>query len=147
MVHVWCLALDLTDEEIVGLEASLSPDEAERAARYHFDRHRRRFIACRGQVRRILAGYLNAQAAEIRFRYSPGGKPALDGLSRDSAVQFNVSNSHDMALCALTLDRELGVDVEHVEEPRDFDGLAAQFFARQEVDLLRSLPGEERLPL
>jgi len=144
-VHVWCLSLDLTDAEIAGLQPGLSPDEEERAARYHFDRHRRRFIACRGQVRRILGGYLNARAAELRFTYSPRGKPALDGLSRDSSVQFNVSNSQDVGLCAVTLDRELGVDVEHVEEPRDFDGLAAQFFARQEVDLLRSLPGEERL--
>jgi 4'-phosphopantetheinyl transferase len=144
-VHVWCLALDLANAEIAELQATLSPDEVERAARYHFDRHRRRFIACRGQVRSILAGYLNAKAAEIQFLYSPGGKPALDGLSRDVAVQFNVSNSQDVGLCAVTLDRELGVDVEHVEEPRDFDGLAAQFFARQEVDLLRSLPRAERL--
>ena len=145
VVHVWSLPLDLADAQVAGLRASLSADEEARAARYHFDRHRRRFIACRGQVRKILAGYLNAKAGELRFHYGPRGKPALDGMSRGRAVHFNVSNSHNVALCAVALDRELGVDVEHVREPRDFDGLAAQFFARQEVELLRSLPGEQRL--
>src|SRR5260221_1033852 len=106
-VHVWCLPLDLTVAQVEELGMCLSPDEAERAARYHFDRHRRRFIACRGQVREILAAYLSAQAGEIRFAYGPRGKPVLEGPWKDSAIQFNVSNSHDVALLALALDREL----------------------------------------
>jgi 4'-phosphopantetheinyl transferase len=143
-VHVWWLPLDVAAEQVEELRGSLSADELQRAERFHFDRHRRRFIACRGQVRRILAGYLEAQAADLRFRYGPRGKPALDAPWSDSAIRFNVSNSDDVALLAVALDRELGVDVEHVREPRDFDSLAAQFFASGEVAQLRSLPEEER---
>jgi 4'-phosphopantetheinyl transferase len=144
-VDVWCLALDLPAERVVQLHASLSSDEAERAARYHFDRHRRRFVACRGQVRQILAGYLGARPDELRFRYGPRGKPSLEAPWSDSAVRFNVSNSEDVALLAVALDRELGVDVEQLREPRDFDSLAAQFFAASEVSQLRSLPQDQRL--
>ena len=144
-VHVWSLALDLPAARVAQLHASLSSDEVERAGRYHFERHRCRFVACRGQVRQILAGYLGARPAELRFRYGPRGKPALELPWSESAIRFNVSNSDDVALLAVAIDRELGVDIEHLREPRDFDSLAAQFFAASEVTQLRSLPREQRL--
>jgi 4'-phosphopantetheinyl transferase len=143
-VHVWCLALDLPLEQVQELRATLSADEFQRAERYHFDRHRRRFIACRGQVRRILAGYLGARPADLRFRYGPRGKPSLEAPWSESELQFNVSNSDDVALLAVARNRQLGVDVEHVREPRDFESLAAQFFAGSEVAQLRALPEDER---
>ncbi len=135
----------LTDEQLNGLRGCLSPEEAQRAARYHFERHGRQFIACRGQVRQILAGYLKTQAADIRFRYSPRGKPSLDDSWLGTALHFNVSNSQDLALCAVTLDCELGVDLEFIREPLDYEGLANRFFARQEVEILRALPVDQRL--
>lgn len=142
---VWCLPLDLAESRIAELAGLLSPDERARAARYHFDRHRRRFIACRAQVRTILADYLHASAAELRFESGPRGKPALAPPWSGSGIRFNVSNSHEIALCAVALDRELGVDVEYVRTPNDYEGLAAQFFAQAEVDALRSLPESVRL--
>ena len=145
IVHVWCLALDLPQAAVDGLRAFLSADEQARAARYLFDKHRRRFIACRGQVRRILAGYLSANPAEICFFYGPKGKPALARPWSDSAIQFNVSDSHELALCAVVMNRDLGVDLEYVRQPSDFDGLAERFFAAREVDVLRSLPNDRRL--
>jgi 4'-phosphopantetheinyl transferase len=144
-MHVWRLALDLPEPSINSLRTILSPDEEGRAARFLFDKHRRRFIACRGQVRRILAGYLGTDATEICFRYGAKGKPALAGRWTNSELQFNVSNSHELALCALCLNRELGVDVEYVQRPTEIDGLAERFFARREVDVLRSLPAEQRI--
>lgn len=145
VVHVWCLPLDLAPSEIDELRAVLSADERARAERFHFERHRRRFIACRGQVRKLLAGYLETGAEQIAFRYGPQGKPALDDSPRDPGIAFNVSNSHEAALLAVARDCELGVDLEHVRVPHDFDGLAAQFFARVEVDSLREIPEDERL--
>src|SRR5258707_551698 len=145
VVHVWCLTLDLPDAKITALRSILSPEEEARAARYLFDKHRRRFIACRGQVRQILASYLNATASEIRFRYGAKGKPALATPRSDSEIEFNISDSHELALCALCLNRELGVDLEYLRRPTDFDGLAERFFAPREVNVLRSLPEEQRL--
>lgn len=144
MVHVWCLTLDLPEPKIDSLRAILSADEKARAARYLFDKHRRRFIACRGQVRRILAGYLNTTAADIGFRYGAKGKPALGGAWSESQIEFNISDSHELALCALGLNRDLGVDLEYVPRRSDFDGLAQRFFAAREVAVLRSLPDEQQ---
>jgi 4'-phosphopantetheinyl transferase len=142
---VWCLPLDPPADQLEEFHASLSADERERAVRYHSERHRRRFVACRGQVRQILGRYTHEPAVALRFRYGSRGKPALDVPARDSAIEFNVSNSEDVGLLAVARGRELGVDVEHVREPRDFDALASQFFARTEVEQLRSLPEDSRL--
>jgi len=143
-VHVWRLRLDLPTDQVHALREVLSADERERAGRFVFDEHRNRFIACRGQARSVLAGYLGAAAGELRFRYGPRGKPALEAPWGE-LLTFNISHSHDLALCAVACGRELGVDIEHIRPPSDFDGLAAHFFASSEVNALRSLPEETRL--
>lgn len=145
VVHVWSLPLDLTTNKIDVLTGNLDGDELTRAARFKFDRHRRRFIACRGQVRRILASYLGTEALRFGFQYGPQGKPALAGPWSDSRLEFNVSHSHELALCAVTLGRELGVDVEHLRTPYNFEGIASQFFAAEEVAVLRGLSDQARL--
>ncbi|HEY3968528.1 MAG TPA: 4'-phosphopantetheinyl transferase superfamily protein [Planctomycetaceae bacterium] len=145
IVHVWSLALDLPHNTIDGLRMNLADDELARAARYKFDRHRRRFIACRGQVRQILANYLGTDASRLSFQYGPKGKPALAAPWSESGVEYNVSHSHERALCAVALNHELGVDVEHLRTPYDFEGIAAQFFAAEEVAALRELSDSARL--
>jgi 4'-phosphopantetheinyl transferase len=144
-VHIWCLSLDLPPSQIDSLQSDLSADELDRAARYKFDRHRRRFVACRGQVRRILATYLGVSADGLSFDYGPKGKPALAAPRRESRIEYNVSHSHEMALCAVALDQELGVDIELLRAPFNFEGIANQFFAVEEVRVLRGLPDESRL--
>lgn len=142
--HVWKLRLDLPPGDVRALRELLSADECERADRFVFDAHRNRFIACRGQVRRILAAYLGTAPAELRFQYGARGKPSL-ALPADNLVTFNISHSHDLALCAVARGGELGVDIEFIRPPSDFDGLAAHFFAPREVAALKSLPEDVRL--
>jgi 4'-phosphopantetheinyl transferase len=144
-VHVWRMRLDLSLAQIAALRCVLTDDERARADRFHADRHRHRFIACRAQVRQLLAGYLNERPERIDFRLGPQGKPALGGLRSNSGIDFNVSNSHDMALCAVAWHCELGVDIEHLREGRDQEGLAARFFAPQEVAALNALPANLRI--
>jgi 4'-phosphopantetheinyl transferase len=141
---VWRLRLDLAPAAIARLRSVLTDDERVRADRFHADRHRHRFIACRAQVRKLLAGYLKERPERIDFRHGPQGKPALGASSSESGIQFNVSNSHEMALCAVALQCELGVDIEHLREGRDHEGLAARFFAPQEVEALSDLPADRR---
>ncbi len=53
----------------------LTADEVTRADRFHFDRHRRRFIVRRGVLRLLLAEYLERQPEELRFEEGEKGKP------------------------------------------------------------------------
>jgi 4'-phosphopantetheinyl transferase len=143
-IHVWRLKLDLAPAQIASLCCVLTGDEQARADRFHADRHRHRFIACRAQVRQLLAGYLNERPERIDFCHGPQGKPALGAPWSNSGIDFNVSNSHDMALCAVAWHCELGVDIEHLREGRDHEGLAARFFAPQEVATLNALAADRR---
>jgi 4'-phosphopantetheinyl transferase len=145
IVHVWSLNLDISPEAISSLRVHMHDDEIARAERFKFDQHRRRFIACRGQVRQILAKYTGTDPDRLEFAYGEKGKPVLAAPWRDSRIEFNVSHSHELALCAVALGRELGVDIEEVRPPYDFEAIANQFFGTEEVAVLNGLSGEAKL--
>jgi 4'-phosphopantetheinyl transferase len=134
-VHVWRADLSLDSAAIARLVATLSPDERARAARFHFERDRRRFTAARGVLRQILAGYLGQDPALIEFNYSPSGKPSLD-----SDVRFNMSHSHELALYAIARRKEVGVDVERIRPQVAEEQIAERFFSPREAATLRALP-------
>src|SRR6266403_1959805 len=54
-VDVWKVWLDSAELSSQALPGILAPDEVERARRFHFDRDRIRFTACRTALRTILA--------------------------------------------------------------------------------------------
>lgn len=142
-IHVWRALLD-EDPDPAALETVLSDDELERAGRFRFERDRRRFAAARRALRRILAGYLGEAPQRLRFAQSEHGKPLL-AWPQGSGVRFNVSHSDALALCAVSRDREVGVDVEALRPLPDAEALAQRFFSPAErVHLGRQSP-ERRL--
>src|SRR6266700_198957 len=76
-VHIWQASLDPPAASVTQLEQLLADDERARAARFRFERDRRRFIVARGILRSLLARYTNCPGAHIVFSYSTKGKPAL----------------------------------------------------------------------
>jgi 4'-phosphopantetheinyl transferase len=143
VIHVWCAEVAVDGARAEALLAKLSADERERAGRYLFDRHRWRFIACRAAQRLILARYVETPPEKLEFVYSALGKPTLAASAGE--LKFNVSNSGDLALFAVTRGCELGVDLERIRTNIDHDGLAQRFFAADERDKLRRLPQGEQL--
>ncbi len=140
-VQVWRVWLDRAPQGVEALWRVLAPDERERAARFRFGEHRRRFIVARGHLRHLLASFLDVAPDAVRFEYGPRGKPALADPFRGSGLGFNISHSHEMALVALARRREVGVDVEHTRRPLELEPLAAFAFSENENQMLRALPG------
>lgn len=136
-IHVWCASLQRSPSEIEELRAILSPDEKNRASKFHFPQHQRRFTVARGILRKLLADYLNLNPQNIRFNYLERGKPELVG---DRCLQFNVSHSEELALYAIGLTSPVGVDVEFLRPSPDIEQIAARFFTKREYEELRSLP-------
>lgn len=120
--------------------STLSDDECERAARFRFDRDRRRFVAGRSALRSLVASYLDVAAADITFGYGPQGKPFVPG----STLSFNVSHSGGCAVYAFGSGVEIGVDVELLDHARYDDGVAERFFSPSEVATLQTLSPAER---
>ena len=139
-VHVWDGSLDRPAEVVRRFRALLSADERERAVRFRFERDRDRYTVGRGQLRCLLAGYLSAKPAELRFEYGDFEKPALPG----SELRFNLAHSGGVVLYALTRAGEVGIDVELEQPARDSERLAERFFSPAEAAALRSLRRSDR---
>ena len=143
-IHVWRAALDSQDQPLSALERTLAPDELNRAARFHFQRDRRRFVVGRGVLRMILSRYLDLAPEQISFAYTAYGKPALAPPADQARLSFNVSHSGELALYAITRERAIGVDIEHMRDNVEHEQIAARFFAPVEHTRLCALPAEMR---
>jgi 4'-phosphopantetheinyl transferase len=134
--------MDLDD---VGLDVGrfrdvLSAQERERAARFRFERDRRRYILRHGKLRELLSDYLNCAPARICFAYNSFGKPSVAG----GALRFNVSHSHGTALFVFARGVEVGCDIERRDPRFVCDQIPERFFSALEAQTLRSLPASSR---
>ena len=136
------LSLDRDASELSRLHTFLSPDERARAARFHFERDRNRFVVGRGTLRETLGELLEISPTEVRFAYGPQGKPELH---HETNLRFNLSHSQDLALLAVTKNREVGVDLEFMRPDLDTLEIAPSVFSPEECASLESLPESERL--
>lgn len=141
-VHLWRAGLVFPDKEIAEFRKILSDDEREKADRFHFAKDRNRFIVSRGILRTILGRYLSLDPSRISFSYSPEGKPAFKGNPKK--IHFNLSHSHEMALYAFAVGREVGVDVEYRRALSDAEQLARRYFTSQEIARFHSAPPDHK---
>jgi 4'-phosphopantetheinyl transferase len=149
-VQLWTAHLEaLSLEELGELEALLDAAEQARAARFHFERDRRHYVAARGLLRRLLSAALDKPASALVFAYGTHGKPAISpAFVRDRALCFNLSHSAGWAMFALAWDCEVGIDLECVGRlKRDGDGLAAlaaRVLTARELAIWQALPETAR---
>lgn len=121
--------------------AVLSREERRRADTCRNDRERRRYVVAHVSLREVLAGYVDAPAAALRFARNEWGKPSLDA---PNAPCFSLAHSADLALIAVTASTEVGVDVEPVVPVPDCLEIARAYFSERERTELAALPPETR---
>ena len=143
-VDVWKVWLDSAELSSEALRGILAPDEIERARRFHFDRDRIRFIACRTALRNILARYLQMLPVEIRFRYERNGKLEIAEMQNSEGLRFNLSHSSGLAVIAVSSGRAVGVDIEKVSPKPECLEIARRFFSEREYQALSAIGESER---
>lgn len=146
-VHLWRFNLALPESRVAALERLLTVEEKQRAERFRFAKHQRRFKVRRARLRRLVATYQSLPTAQVTFDYTRRGKPQLPThLDRhaDGPLAFNLSDSQDLAVVAVTRGPALGVDVEVVRDMPDALGISKSFFASAERDVLASVPETQR---
>lgn len=143
-VHIWRVHLVATETKSHSFRNTLSPDELQRADRFHFERDRSRFIIAHAAMREILGSYVNAAPESVAFSYGAKGKPELSLKFAQSAIRFNLSHSRECALLAVAKDLALGVDVEFINPEFTTNEIGARYFSAQEVSILLGLSPAER---
>ena len=151
-VHIWRSRLDAPPSILAQLQSYLSEDEQARAARFRFEHHRHHFIVGRGMLRVILGQYAQQQPQDLEFAYGDRGKPFLvnpdsrsqgsqkNSGSHSTILQFNVSHSGGVALYAIALHRQVGIDLEEIRSMPNASQLAQRFFTQKEHAQLLAQP-------
>jgi len=90
-------------------------------------------------VRNALSGYAGLEPAAWRFATGAHGKPSVVDAPRP--LDFNLSDSGDWRVCAVTAGTAVGVDLEHSGPRRDVMKLARRFYDPAEVAALEACGG------
>jgi 4'-phosphopantetheinyl transferase len=141
LIDIW--RVDLTADRSGMSEVYLSADELIRADKFAFPADRQEFTRSRGALRLILSRYLDCSAGELAFQYNEHGKPGLIfPLVED--LKFNLSHTREVAIIAITMNRNVGVDVNALQrtavENLEWRPIAKRSFSISEQSVLFALP-------
>ena len=133
-------SLERPADEVARLFDFLSSAERARAARFHNERDRRRYVVARGTLRTLLDEHVGMAPERLAITTETGGKPVI---AFQDAVHFNVSHCGELALFAIA-DCEIGIDLERLNPTSDIGRVAAHFFAPDESAVFEQLDDAER---
>jgi 4'-phosphopantetheinyl transferase len=136
-VHLWAWELQPAPHDLSPHVEILDHQEKERMRRFHFAADSERYAVAHGNLRRILAAYLNLTPESLAFRSNRFGKPELTG---ETSLKFSLSHSKSIALLAVDHAEPVGVDVEDVRPIEA--GVADGHFSATELADLRGLEGD-----
>ncbi|MEH6547875.1 MAG: 4'-phosphopantetheinyl transferase superfamily protein [Sneathiella sp.] len=141
-IHIWTSSVD--PKAASRYDYSLAVGERARAERFATDELRNRYIVQQGILRDILKNYLNCTAEAVKFSTLAHGKPALVSSEHpQGSVAFNISHTKGQLVASVTLDTEIGVDIEFHNSQTDWKGISQSYFTARENDWLLSLPEKQ----
>lgn len=130
-VDVW-----LADWRRIGIDMGverLSVAERGRLAGFSVERRRRQYIAARVLAYRALDERLGLKAQAVSI--APAGAPVLQGLAHSAGL--SIAHCDELAVCALSLGGNVGVDCESIRAGRNRFGIARRYFGAAEYEALR----------
>ena len=118
----------------------LATDERERYQRLVFAEKKHEFLVTRVLARRVLSQWAERPPESLAFDLGPYGRPELrQAPNAPRRLRFNLSNTRGLVACAVAWDRDVGVDVEHMDRRTEATAVADRFFSPMEVEALMRL--------
>lgn len=117
-------------------QAVLGAAERNKAARFVFQKDRRRYLSAHIQLRALLSAHCNVAPAKLEFAEGRYGKPSLRTLP---SCAFNLSHSEDVAVILVAPDGEIGVDIEMLRPMPDAMAVARRNFSAVECRSLGAI--------
>lgn len=142
-IDVWLLRPELAraSRELLSV---LPEHERARLTSFRSEAARRQHLVARVLCRVALSRYTGLAADRLRLSVEPHGRPVLEAGQVDLDLRFSISHTTGLVACAVTRDRDVGIDVEHVHVDLDAVELAARFFSPREAQDVRDRPAPER---
>lgn len=144
-VHVWGFSLEGSRSFVGQCRSWLSEDERRQADRFICQEDQRRYVLAHGGLRAVLGRYIGLDPSAVMFQLGPTGKPALlTGHAPQFPVRFNLSHSHGRMLIAIAGERDIGVDLEQIQDRAEAAKLAKRFYAPDEYERVVARSGSEQ---
>ena len=118
--------------------ALLTDEESAKQQRYRFAKDQHDALITRAFVRDLLSHYASTLPQDWRFEKGEKDKPEI--INPPLPLHFNLSHTQGMIICAVTLNDDIGCDVEYIERDNDILNIADRYFSTSEVQELFSLP-------
>jgi 4'-phosphopantetheinyl transferase len=143
-IHLWQVNPDdITEPELLNQYKSLlSDDETIKQQRYKFSHDRHDALITRAFIRDLLSYY--ADIAPNDWRFDKGEKDKPEIVNPPLPLRFNISHTKGLIICAVTLEDDIGCDVENTTRSNDVLAIANRYFSAIETKELFSLPKEQQ---
>ena len=143
---VWWLPVEwIEGDQWQMLETLLIDEERTRAKRFHFERDKLVYIAAHAICRGLLSYCLGQPPQSWRFSVEDHSKPELVCSSDGPQVRVNISHTRGLAAVALTVDNDIGIDVEWLQRNAQTEALAERVFAVPEREALAAAPEDAKV--
>jgi 4'-phosphopantetheinyl transferase len=139
-IHLWQTNLDDAPANGEDVFFTLSSAERERARRFVFEAHRRRYLVTRTWLRAVLGVCLNLPPQAVPLAANARGKPCVAPEANPAGLQFNLSHCGHLALLAVATGREIGIDVQGVLREDAWPVVAGRCCTPDEREHVQALP-------
>lgn len=112
----------------------LNAADLKKAARFHSELDRTKFIIYRSILKFLLAAYTKLDVKNINLDYHTNKKPYL---ASHPWLCFNISHSEDFAVIAISR-KKIGIDIEYWSENFDFESLIPEVFKDNETAAIQN---------
>jgi len=146
MTEVWWVLTAAVREAglVARCEAVLEPHEVAAQRSHLFERNRHEYLVTRALCRGVLAQRVGVAPSELRFVRSQYGRPRLEPAGR---FEFNLSNTVELVVLAVSDGAEVGVDAEKLSRGEEVLSVASTVFTDGEQARLARASAEQRAVL
>lgn len=142
IIHIWHTRFDDHIKKYTLFRSWLTPEEKIRAEKLAIP-YRQNFIISRGVLRDLLACYSQQSPQKLKLSYSISGKPLL--INSEQLIEFNISHSKNILVCAFTIGTPVGIDIEYVNPKMHLDKIAYRFLLADDYNRLQLLHGIKKV--
>ena len=143
-IHLWlCRPQDISSPELLHAYSQLlTAEETSKQQRYRFEKDQHDALITRAFVRDLLSKYADVKPEDWRFEKGEKDKPEI--INAPLALRFNLSHTDNLIICAVTLNDDIGADVENIGRNNDVLAIANRYFSALETRELFSLPEDQQ---
>ena len=140
-IHLWMTKPEelLGKDELLTTYATLlTSKETAKQQRYKFAKDRHDALITRAFIRDLLSYYADIAPQDWQFEKGEKDKPEI--INCPLPLRFNISHTKNLIICAVTLEDDIGCDVENTGRNNDVLAIAERYFSPTESKELFALP-------